>query len=171
MGFFRFKIAALSLQLTVIFHLPLQYFLHKTLLHTCVDDLSAADHIFGLSSFVKHFKPSLNVIPYPFYPTADLKKMFKKVVDAKTDKDRDAAFDPIMEIIMLIQFANDECDYGEGLELGLDMFSYGGGNAFKSNILNLMTLAYQLLGRHEYREILEAHLQDRRHSANLSQLD
>ena len=61
-----------------------------------------------------------------FILVGSLKKMFKAVVDAKTDSDRDKAMDPLMEIIMLIQFANDECDYGEGLEMGLCMFSYGG---------------------------------------------
>ncbi len=74
-----------------------------------------------------------------------------------------------MEIITLVQFANDECDYGEGLELGLDMFSFGG-EVFHKMILNLLPLAYQLLGRQEFGDIIKAHLEDRKHSADLSQL-
>ena len=95
--------------------------------------------------------------------------MFKNVLDAKTDSERDKALDPVMELIMLIQFANDECDYGEGLELGLDMFTYGG-KVLHKTILNLLPLAYQLLGRLEFKNIIEAHLEDRRHTANLNQL-
>jgi hypothetical protein len=53
-------------------------------------------------------------------------QMFKKVVDSKTDKERDENMDPVQELITLVQFANDECDYGEGLELGMDLFCYGG---------------------------------------------
>ena len=104
-----------------------------------------------------------------FLVTGDLKKMFKKIVDAKTDSERDKALDPLMELIMLIQFANDECDYGEGLELGLDLFTYGG-KVLHKTILNLLPLAYQLLGRHEYKTIIQEHLKDRKHTANLSQL-
>lgn len=71
---------------------------------------------------------------------------------------------------MLVQFANDECDYGEGLELGIDLFSYGG-DVFNSTILNLMPLAYQLLGRLEFKKIIEAHLKSRQRSDTLSELD
>lgn len=95
--------------------------------------------------------------------------MFKQIKEAKTEADRDKAMDPLMEIIMLVQFANDECDYGEGLELGLDLFTYGG-EVFHKTILNLLPLAYQLLGRHEYKSIIEAHLKKRKHTTDLSEL-
>ena len=96
--------------------------------------------------------------------------MFKKIHDAKDEDARNAAMDPLMEIIMLVQFANDECDYGEGLELGLDMFTYGS-ERLKGQIMHLLPLAYELLGRSEYGEIITAHLKDRRHTAKLSELD
>ena len=96
--------------------------------------------------------------------------MFKKIAESKDEKERDTNTDPLMELIMLIQFANDECDYGEGLELGMDLFSYGG-ECFHGHIKNLMPLAYQLLGRHQYGKILLAHLENRKHTANLSELD
>lgn len=35
------------------------------------------------------------------------------------------AFAPIQEMITFVQFANDECDYGMGYELGIDLFCYG----------------------------------------------
>lgn len=101
--------------------------------------------------------------------SGDLKKILKKIVDAKEGPDRDLAFDPLMEIIMLVQFANDECDYGMGLELALDLFSYGA-ECFHGNVSTLMPLAYSFLGRHVYKDIITAHLQHRSQSADLSQL-
>lgn len=107
--------------------------------------------------------------PVPETPS-DLKKMFKKVVDSKTDKERDENMDPVQELITLVQFANDECDYGEGLELGMDLFCYGG-KVFHPMIEHLLPLAYQLLGRIEYEQIIKAHLLHRQKGADLSQLD
>ncbi|XP_069129793.1 histone PARylation factor 1-like [Argopecten irradians] len=101
---------------------------------------------------------------------ADLKKMFKAVVEAKSESDRDKKMEAIQELVTLVQFANDECDYGEGLELGLDLFSYGG-EPLHAIISHLLPLAYQLLGRHEYSQIIEAHLKCRSRSANLSELE
>ena len=95
--------------------------------------------------------------------------MFKKIADAKSEEERKKAMDPLMEIIMLVQFANDECDFGEGLELGLDLFSYGG-EVFHQIILKLLPLAYQLLGRLEYGKIITEHLKERKHTSDLSVL-
>ena len=96
--------------------------------------------------------------------------MFKKIVESKSEKERDDNFEPLQELITLIQFANDECDYGEGLELGMDLFTYGE-KTFHSTILNLLPLAYDLLRRPEFGKIIIAHLKDRRHSADLSELE
>ena len=94
--------------------------------------------------------------------------MLKKIVESKTDEERMRHFDPLQEIITFVQFANDECDYGEGLELGLDLFA-NGSPLFHSALRNLLTVAYSLLDRDEFSEILEAHLKDRRKD-NQSQL-
>ncbi|XP_046570844.1 histone PARylation factor 1-like [Haliotis rubra] len=106
--------------------------------------------------------------PVPETPS-DLKKILKKIVDARTEKERNQFFDPLQELITLVQFANDECDYGEGLELGMDLFSYGG-KVFHSTILHLLPLAYQLLRRTPYAKIISTHLRHRRHTADLSEL-
>lgn len=100
----------------------------------------------------------------------DLKKMMKKVAESKTDKERDENMDAIQELITLVQFANDECDYGEGLELGMDLFCYGD-KSFRSMMEHLLPLAYQLLGRIEYEQIIKAHLKSRQKGTDLSQLD
>lgn len=111
-----------------------------------------------------------NDVGYRELPETDasLKKMLKKIVESKTDEERMRHFDPLQEIITFVQFANDECDYGEGLELGLDLFA-NGSPLFHSALRNLLTVAYSLLGRDEFSEILEAHLKDRRKD-NPSQL-
>ena len=96
--------------------------------------------------------------------------MFKKIADSKTEAERDKNYEPLQEIVTFIQFANDECDYGEGLELGLDLFSYGG-SVFHSTIGQLMPLAYMLLHKPEFQKIIEAHLKKRSWDANLSQLE
>ncbi|XP_055958976.1 histone PARylation factor 1 [Patella vulgata] len=106
--------------------------------------------------------------PVPETP-ADLRKMLRKIAESKTDKERDKNFEPLQELITYIQFANDECDYGEGLELGLDLFTHGG-SVFHTTILSLLPLAYQLLRRDEYSKIIEAHIKKRRHIADLSEL-
>ncbi|KFU88363.1 UPF0609 protein C4orf27, partial [Chaetura pelagica] len=56
---------------------------------------------------------------------ANLKKICKAIVDAPTDDERLKAFAPIQEMLTFVQFANDECDYGMGYELGIDLFCYG----------------------------------------------
>ncbi|XP_021567522.1 histone PARylation factor 1-like, partial [Carlito syrichta] len=56
---------------------------------------------------------------------ADLKRICRAVVEAASDEERLKAFAPIQEMMTFVQFANDECDYGMGLELGLDLFCYG----------------------------------------------
>lgn len=69
--------------------------------------------ITSISSF--HFLCSL----------AGLKKICKAIAEARNDEDRIKAFGPIQEMITFVQFANDECDYGMGYELGIDLFCYG----------------------------------------------
>ena len=95
--------------------------------------------------------------------------MFKKIADSKSEAERDKNLEPLQEIITLVQFANDECDYGEGLELGIDLFCYGG-ETFHSTIGQLLSLAYDLLNRQEYGQIIEAHLKHRKRGDDLSQL-
>lgn len=101
--------------------------------------------------------------------TASLKKMLGAIEAAETDDSRVKAFEPLQELLTLVQFANDECDYGMGLELGLNLFAYGSLYLHKT-ILNLLPLAYEFLDRNLFSEIIKAHLKDRRSGSNLSVL-
>ena len=92
----------------------------------------------------------------------------KQITEGKNEKDQEKASEDLQEIMTLVQFANDECDYGMGLELGLDLFCFGS-ERFHNAILQLMPLAYRLLSRDTFAEIVEAHINNRTR-ASLSQL-
>ncbi|XP_040821916.1 histone PARylation factor 1 [Ochotona curzoniae] len=91
---------------------------------------------------------------------ADLKRICKAIVEAESDEERLKAFAPIQEMTTFVQFANDECDYGMGLELGLDLFCYGS-HYFHKVAGQLLPLAYNLLKRNLFAEIIEDHLSNR----------
>ena len=94
--------------------------------------------------------------------------MLNNIVNGKTEQRREDASEELQETMSLIQFANDECDYGMGLELGIDLFCFGH-ERFHNTILQLLPLAYQLLGRNEYSEIIETHIKHRKRKS-LSQI-
>ncbi|XP_015341705.1 histone PARylation factor 1 isoform X1 [Marmota marmota marmota] len=91
---------------------------------------------------------------------ADLKRICKTIVEAASDEERLKAFAPIQEMMTFVQFANDECDYGMGLELGMDLFCYGS-HYFHKVAGQLLPLAYNLLKRNLFAEIIEDHLANR----------
>lgn len=91
---------------------------------------------------------------------ADLKRICKAIVDAASDEERLKAFAPIQEMMTFVQFANDECDYGMGLELGMDLFCYGS-HYFHKVAGQLLPLAYNLLKRDLFAKIIEDHLASR----------
>ncbi|KAF7665160.1 hypothetical protein LDENG_00152420 [Lucifuga dentata] len=99
---------------------------------------------------------------------ADLRKICRAIAEAQNDEERIKAFGPLQEMITFVQFANDECDYGMGYELGIDLFCYGS-HYFHKVIKQLLPMAYNLLKRNLFGEILEAHLSRRSHD-NLDQL-
>ncbi|XP_018415543.1 PREDICTED: histone PARylation factor 1 isoform X3 [Nanorana parkeri] len=112
-----------------------------------------------------------NDVGYRELPETDgnLKKMCKAIVEAPTDDVRMKAFAPIQEMITYVQFANDECDYGMGYELGIDLFCYGS-HYFHKVARQLLPMAYKLLKRDLFAEIIESHLENRR-KENVNQLD
>lgn len=103
-----------------------------------------------------------NDVGYRELPETDagLKKICKAIAEAKSDEERIKAFGPIQEMVTFVQFANDECDYGMGYELGMDLFCYGS-HYFHKVIKQLLPMAYNLLKRTLFGEIVEAHLVNR----------
>lgn len=100
----------------------------------------------------------------------NLKKMLQKVVESKNEDEQIKNFDAIQEIITNVQFAFDEGDHGMGLELGINLFMYGG-EVFHKPIIHLLGVAYDLLEREPYIDILQAHLKNRRQGSQLSILE
>merc|ERR1711963_853021 len=91
---------------------------------------------------------------------ANLKKMFTKVVESETEEERELALDPVQQLVNFVQFANDEGDPGMGLELGMALFCHGG-QALHPTLKHLLSVAYELLNRDLYGEIISAHLEQR----------
>ena len=88
--------------------------------------------------------------------TGELRSLLDKI----TKQSVDSASERLQELITFVQFANDECDYGMGLELGIDLFCYGA-PTFHRKILHLLSLAYDLLDRPEFGKIVQQHLKNR----------
>lgn len=111
-----------------------------------------------------------NDVGYRELPETDasLKKICKAIVEAPSDDLRMKAFAPIQEMMTFIQFANDECDYGMGYELGIDLFCYGS-HYFHKVVGQLLPLAYNLLKRNLFAEIISVHLANRT-KENIDQL-
>ncbi|XP_042206072.1 histone PARylation factor 1-like [Homarus americanus] len=102
-------------------------------------------------------------------PTTNAKlwRMMNRVVGSKTDWERRKHFEVIQDLIKNVQFAYDADDIGMGLELGLDMFTFGH-ELFHKPVYHVLGLAYDMLGREPYIDILQAHLKNRRQGSNLS---
>ena len=90
----------------------------------------------------------------------DLRKLIGGIVACKDEDLQKAKMEKVDEIITYIQFANDECDYGMGLELGIDLWA-SGGTVFHSRVQQLLSVAYLLLDRPKHAAILAAHLAHR----------
>ncbi|XP_057358154.1 histone PARylation factor 1 isoform X2 [Manis pentadactyla] len=99
---------------------------------------------------------------------ANLRRICRAVAEAPDDEERLRAFAPLQEMTTFVQFANDECDYGMGLELGVDLFCYGS-HYFHKVAGQLLPLAYNLLKRNLFAEIIEDHLANRNRE-NIDQL-
>ena len=98
-----------------------------------------------------------------FLLSGELIKLLDKISSCPNPSTkRDRASEPLQEIITCVQFANDECDYGMGLELGIDLFCHS--DQFHDSVSHLLPLAYELLGREQYKRIITEHLKNRQRS-------
>lgn len=101
---------------------------------------------------------------------AKLKTMLTRISDYKDDKTRCGLYKELHQIINNTSIANEKCNFGMGLELGLDLF-YQGDPFFHKDIELLLTNAYTMLDRLEFLDILKAHLEDRKEGDKVSLLD
>uniref|UniRef100_A0A1E1X899 PBZ-type domain-containing protein n=1 Tax=Amblyomma aureolatum TaxID=187763 RepID=A0A1E1X899_9ACAR len=78
--------------------------------------------------------------------------------------------DRLQQLVTWVHIANDECDYGMGLEFSLALFCSGHTNLHPT-VEMLGSLAYQLLNREPFACILKAHLKRRLKTPNVSVLN
>lgn len=101
---------------------------------------------------------------------AKLKTMLTKISEFKDDKTKCGLYKDLQELIDNADNANNECDPGMSLELGLDLF-YHGDSFFHNHVESLLSKAYSSLGRDEFIDILKSHLAERKKSDKVSLLD
>nr|CDS27809.1 protein of unknown function DUF2228 [Hymenolepis microstoma] len=86
------------------------------------------------------------------------------------------------ELMTFVQFANDEGDYGQGLELGLDLLAYHPSTktpdeSFKrasrlnARINCLLPIGYQLAGLPKFAEVVRKHMANRSRVKKLRKID
>nr|CAD7265578.1 unnamed protein product [Timema shepardi] len=88
---------------------------------------------------------------------ASLKHLLKRVVESASDAERTRCLSQLQPVLTAASIATDECDFGTGLELGIDLFSYGG-KVFHNTISQYLNTAYALLRRQEFSKILQVRL-------------
>ena len=96
----------------------------------------------------------------PIFITANLRKLLDNIDSSSDETKKNKLLDELQEIITFVQFANDECDYGMGYELGMNLFVHGS-QSNHGKITCLLPLAYELLGRDLFGEITTMHLENR----------
>lgn len=101
----------------------------------------------------------------------NLMKLLHRIDASEDETTRNTELDKLQEIVTLVNFANDECDYGMGLELGIDLFLFASEKEHhKEAIRSLLSNAYSLLGRNLYSDIINLHLDSRSRTAPISKL-
>ena len=119
-------------------------------------------HQFGL--IVPITNNNVGYRPLPINDT-NLKLLFKRIIELDNDEQRRkcVSMKELQNIITLIQYANDEKDFGMGLEFGLDLFE-SGHQFFHRSSEHLLRQAYEFLDRKNFSQILHQHLDnDNRH--------
>ena len=55
----------------------------------------------------------------------ELEQICTDIDTAESDKERLKYFKPLQDLFRRVNIANDECDYGMGLEFGISLFAHG----------------------------------------------
>lgn len=92
---------------------------------------------------------------------ANLKRILNRIVESERQDLKDKALDQLQQVVTAANIANDECDFGTSVELGLDLFAYGG-TEFERTALQLLSTGYSLLGRPEFAKVAQVHISNRR---------
>lgn len=96
-----------------------------------------------------------------------LETYLTKLQNAKTKEEKQACLSGLQPVFTFASIAADECDFGTGIELGLNIISHGV-DCLNSTAEQFLVSNYKLLNRDEFAKIAEAHMKNRRKSLNLS---
>ncbi|KAI4465441.1 histone parylation factor 1 [Holotrichia oblita] len=96
----------------------------------------------------------------------ELDILLNKLRDA-SGNEKDILMSQLQEVLTNTNIAIDECDFGTGIELGLDMLC-SGIEILNSIIARLLSSCYKLLQRDAFAVIIESHMQNRKKDLNLS---
>ncbi|XP_017786223.1 PREDICTED: UPF0609 protein C4orf27 homolog [Nicrophorus vespilloides] len=95
-----------------------------------------------------------------------LKTLFGKLKDASEQHILNYLSD-LQPVITYASIAADECDFGTGLELGLNIMAFGL-KCLDKTAITFLTNSYTLLKRDEFAKIAKAHMENRRKGSELS---
>ncbi|KAG7305615.1 hypothetical protein JYU34_009707 [Plutella xylostella] len=96
-----------------------------------------------------------------------IKSMFAKLESATSQSEKDKILSELQPVITYASIAVDECDFGTGLEIGINLFCSGLPELEPSALSSLVS-TYSLLKRDAFSKIIQAHLKYRRKGANMS---
>ncbi|TGZ67176.1 hypothetical protein CRM22_004954 [Opisthorchis felineus] len=98
-----------------------------------------------------------------------LSALLKAVATAQTEESQLAKLEAVDQLVTYAQFACDEGDYGQSLELGLSLLAFRTKDikpnqvtVFNSRIKHLLSVGYELAGRPEFSHVVREHMNDRR---------
>ncbi|KAA3672466.1 uncharacterized protein DEA37_0014813 [Paragonimus westermani] len=97
-----------------------------------------------------------------------LQSLLQAVTNVKSKEAQLSKLEAIDVLITCSQFACDEGDYGQSLELGLSMLAFQPKglpveqcNVFNSRIKHLLTVGYELAGRPKFADVIQKHMNAR----------
>lgn len=98
---------------------------------------------------------------------ATLKDLLLQIKESESDSERNKKWEKIQHVLTYASIAADECDFGTPLELGIDMFCQGH-PCFDRSTKQFMSMAYNLLNRSYFADIIDIHLKNRLKGSDLN---
>ncbi|KAJ6648596.1 Histone PARylation factor 1-like [Pseudolycoriella hygida] len=98
---------------------------------------------------------------------ANLKKILSLLDDNPDKNDVNLVMEKLAGLITAANIAVDECDFGNSIELGIDLFCYGAPE-LHSTLLRLLVNGYNMIDRPQFTAIIKAHLESRERGTYLS---
>lgn len=107
-----------------------------------------------------------------YRPLAVTNRQLERILDllkTATDEEQPKILAQLQPIITAASIALDECDFGTGLELGLDILA-SGVECVNETARRFLCNSYNLLGRDAFAKIAETHLKNRKKGCDLNML-